>query len=102
MWRRVILTAGVVLGAASVFGDLPDGEEVIDRLSAVFRRMRDLTADVEIHTPRRQASGDIVLQYVRRRSRDDNREEQVTRFAQGEPCLATCDVFSEIPNLAGD
>jgi len=76
---RFILAAAVVFGAASVSADLPDGERVIDRLSAVFRQMRDLTADVEIHTARRQASGNIVLQYVRRGSKENSREEHITR-----------------------
>lgn len=79
--RRWRLFLGVIalVPAGTVFGQLPDGEAVMDRLTAVFREMQDLTADVEVHTAGRQASGSIVLQYVRERSGKDDASEKVIR-----------------------
>ncbi|HUW56641.1 MAG TPA: hypothetical protein VMZ92_08405 [Planctomycetota bacterium] len=63
--RELLLVFLVVLAVSPVPAAAPDGQKVVDGLAEVLRDMRDVTADVEIHTRNRQASGSIVLQYVR-------------------------------------
>jgi len=79
--RRWQLLLGVMalIPAGAAFAQVPDGEAMMDKVTLVFREMRDLTADVEVHTADRQASGNIVLQYVRERSEKDDAPEKVIR-----------------------
>ena len=76
--RAVTLVLAILSGSAG-YAELPEGEAVMDKVTVVFREMRDLAADVEVHTADRQASGSIVLQYVRERSGKTDGSEKVVR-----------------------
>lgn len=75
----LLLLAVLAIGVSAAQPARPDGEEVMAELSKVFREMRDLTADVEVHTQKRQASGGIVLQYVKEQAREDGKPERIVR-----------------------
>ena len=74
-----ILIACVLLLAAPVRGELSDAEVVMDRLSKVLADLRDVSADVQVQTAGRQASGRIVLQYLRRPSDEGDGPKETTR-----------------------
>jgi outer membrane lipoprotein-sorting protein len=76
---RVILFMLAILPASVGYAELPDGEGVMDKVTAAFRGMRDLSTDVEVSTANRQASGRIVLQYVWERPAKNDAPEKVVR-----------------------
>ena len=61
----LIAACALVCLAAAAWAAEDDGEKVVDRLSATLRDMRDVSADVSVSTGGRQASGSLVLQYVK-------------------------------------
>lgn len=77
--RTSLVLFVVVLAVSPILAEPPDAEAVMDRLTDVFRRMRDVTTDVEIHTRKRQASGRIVLQYVTTPAEEPGGAERTVR-----------------------
>lgn len=97
--RMVILAAVAVLWAGGARAEPPDADAVMDALSTVLREMQDLTADVEVHTPRRQASGNVVLQYVRQRPTTVEAPEEVIRKYIVVTRIRLADGLAEIKQL---
>jgi len=77
---RAMLTAVMILAAAPAWPALPEAEAVMARVSKVFADLRDLAADVQIQTPARQASGTIVLQYIRKTGDAGDAEKTVRKY----------------------
>ena len=75
----LVFLAVAALDGRAGYAAPPDGEEVMDQLSKVLRQMQDVTADVEVHTQQRQASGNIVLGYVKAPAKAPGQDERTVR-----------------------
>lgn len=80
--RRKIRFLTMVLTLATVAAgvDPPDGEGVMNKVSGVLARLRDLQADVTVQTSKKQAAGSIVLEYVRKDGDAQQSESRMRRY----------------------
>jgi outer membrane lipoprotein-sorting protein len=78
-FKLFAIAAMTVLAAAAPKAPLPEGEAVMDGVAKMMQEMKDVSCDVEVSTPARQASGNIVLQYVTLPAEKPGGEERTVR-----------------------